>query len=85
MVQVEMSNRTRKVSWQCPHVTLHIPGIVGTGGVTGDGAKLMILLQFGLGQATRWDELLHISKQLHGQRTYFFPTTEVHVKQLSLY
>jgi hypothetical protein len=54
-------------------VTLHIPGIVGTGGVTGEGAKLMIRLQFGRGQATRWDELLHISKQLHGHLTYFLP------------
>jgi hypothetical protein len=30
-------------------------------------------LQFGRGQATRCDELLQISRQLHGHRTYFFP------------
>lgn len=35
-----------------------MPGIVGTGGVTGDGARFMIRLQFGLGQATRCEELL---------------------------
>lgn len=64
---------TKNVSWQCPQVTLHIPGMVGTGGVTGDGARLIIRLQFGLGQATRCDELLHINKQLQGQRTYFLP------------
>lgn len=64
---------TRKVSWQWPQVTRHIPGIVGTGGVTGLGAKLIIRLQFGLGHATRCEELLHINKQLQGQRTYFLP------------
>jgi hypothetical protein len=46
---------------------------VGTGGVTGEGAKLMIRLQFGRGHATRCDELLQINKQLHGHRTYFLP------------
>jgi hypothetical protein len=51
----------------------HIPGIVGTGGVTGDGAKFIIRLQFGRGHATRCDELLQIRRQLHGHRTYFFP------------
>ena len=55
------------------HDTLHIPGIDGTGGVTGLGARLIIRLQLGLGHAIRWEELLQISKQLHGQRTYFFP------------
>lgn len=50
----------------------HIPGIV-TGGVTGDGAKFIIRLQFGRGHATRCDELLQISRQLHGHRTYFLP------------
>lgn len=50
-----------------------MPGIVGTGGVTGLGAKLMILLQLGRGQAILWDELLQIKRQLHGQRTYFLP------------
>lgn len=44
-----------------------------TGGVIGLGARLIIRLQFGLGQAIRCEELLHINKQLHGQRTYFFP------------
>lgn len=44
---------TRNVSLQCPHVTRHIPGMVGTGGVAGLGARLIILLQFGLGQAIR--------------------------------
>lgn len=44
-----------------------------TGGVIGLGARLIIRLQFGLGHAIRCEELLHISKQLQGQRTYFFP------------
>jgi hypothetical protein len=47
--------------------------MVGTGGVTGDGARLIIRLQFGRGQATRCDELLQISRQLQGHLTYFFP------------
>lgn len=54
-------------------MTLHIPGRVGTGGVTGDGAKLMILLQSARGHAMRCDDDLQINKQLHGQRTYFLP------------
>lgn len=64
---------TKNVSWQCPQVTLHIPGIEGTGGVTGLGARFIIRLQFGRGQAIRWEELLQMSKQLQGQRTYFLP------------
>lgn len=64
---------TKNVSWQWPHVTRHVPGVEETGGVTGLGAKLIIRLQFGLGQATRWEEFLQINKHLHGQRTYFFP------------
>lgn len=64
---------TRKVSWQWAQMTLHMPGKVGTGGVTGDGAKLMILLQSGRGQAMRWEDDLQIRRQLQGQRTYFFP------------
>lgn len=50
-----------------------MPGTADTGGVTGLGAKLMIRLQLGRGHAIRCDELLQISRQLHGQRTYFFP------------
>lgn len=50
-----------------------MPGIDGTGGVTGLGARLIIRLQFGRGQAILWDEFLHMSKQLHGHRTYFLP------------
>lgn len=50
-----------------------MPGIEGTGGVTGLGAKLMMRLQFGRGHAIRCDEFLQMSKQLHGQRTYFLP------------
>lgn len=50
-----------------------MPGIDSTGGVIGLGARLMIRLQLGLGQAIRCEELLHISRQLHGHRTYFFP------------
>lgn len=30
--------------------------------------------QYGLAQAIFCDVTLHISRQLHGQRTYFFPT-----------
>ena len=50
-----------------------MPGMVGTGGVTGLGAKLMMRLQLALGHAMRCDELLQMSKQLQGQRTYFLP------------
>lgn len=50
-----------------------MPGMVGTGGVTGLGARLMMRLQLGRGQAMRCDELLQINKQLQGQRTYFLP------------
>lgn len=61
------------MSEQWPQVTRHIPGIVGTGGVTGLGAKFIIRLQFGRGHAIRCDNDLQIKRQLHGQRTYFFP------------
>jgi len=64
---------TKNVSWQCAQATRHIPGSVGTGGVTGLGARLIIRLQLGRGQAILCDELLQISKQLHGHLTYFFP------------
>jgi len=64
---------TKNVSEQWPQVTRHMPGMVGTGGVTGLGAKLMIRLQLGRGQAMRCEELLQIRRQLQGQRTYFFP------------
>jgi len=64
---------TKNVSWQCAQATRHIPGSVGTGGVTGLGARLIIRLQFGRGQAILCDELLQISKQLHGHLTYFLP------------
>lgn len=50
-----------------------MPGNVGTGGVTGDGAKFIMRLQSALGQAILCDDDLHINKQLHGQRTYFLP------------
>lgn len=50
-----------------------MPGIDSNGGVTGLGARLMMRLQLGLGQATRWEELLQMSRQLQGQRTYFLP------------
>lgn len=50
-----------------------MPGMDSTGGVIGLGARLIIRLQLGLGQAIRCDELLHMSRQLHGHRTYFFP------------
>lgn len=49
-----------------------MPGIE-TGGVTGDGARLIMRLQFGLGHATLWEELLQINKQLQGHLTYFLP------------
>lgn len=70
---VSLPQITKNVSWQWAHPTLHMPGIDNTGGVMGLGARLMIRLQLGLGQAMRCEELLHISKQLHGHRTYFFP------------
>lgn len=50
-----------------------MPGIDKTGGVMGLGARLIIRLQFGRGQAIRCDELLHMSRQLQGHRTYFLP------------
>lgn len=37
------------------------------------GAKLMIRWQLALGHPIRWDDILQISRQLHGQRTYFLP------------
>lgn len=64
---------TKNVSEQWPHVTRHMPGNDETGGVTGLGAKFIIRLQFGRGQAIRCDELLQINRQLHGHRTYFLP------------
>lgn len=64
---------TKNVSLQWPQVTLHIPGTVGMGGVTGLGARLMIRLQVVRGQAILCDEVLQMSRQLHGQRTYFLP------------
>lgn len=64
---------TKNVSEQWPQVTRHMPGMVGTGGVTGLGARLMMRLQLGRGQAMRCDELLQIKRQLQGQRTYFLP------------
>merc|ERR1712025_489940 len=61
----------KNVSWQCAQVTLHIPGTLGTGtGAGGEGAKLIILLQFGLGHAILWLLLLQMSKQLQGHLTY---------------
>lgn len=36
--------------------------------------NLFISHQYGLGQAILCDVTLQISRQLHGQRTYFFPT-----------
>lgn len=54
-------------------MTRHIPGRVGTGGVTGDGARFMMRLQSALGQAMRCDDDLQINKQLQGHRTYFLP------------
>lgn len=54
---------TRNVSLQWAHVTRHMPGTEDTGGVTGLGARLMIRLQSGRGQAMRCDELLQISRQ----------------------
>lgn len=54
-------------------MTRHIPGMDGTGGVTGLGAKLIMRLQFGRGQAILCEELLQIRRQLHGHLTYFLP------------
>lgn len=73
MCQIPKKPLTKNVSEQWPQVTRHIPGIEGTGGVTGLGAKLIIRLQFGRGHAILWDEFLQISRQLHGHRTYFLP------------
>jgi len=68
-------------------MTLAIPGTAGSGAAlawltlettpgcrsSGGGAKLMTLLQFGLGQAILWEVFLQIRRQLHGQRTYLRP------------
>ena len=53
------------------------PGtLLGAGmGDSGLGARLIILLQLGRGQAILWELILQINKQLHGQRTYFRPGT----------
>ena len=65
---------TKKLSWQWAQTTLHIPGTLGIGAWGGpDGAKLITLLQFCLGQAILTLVFLHIKRQLHGQRTYFRP------------
>lgn len=48
-----MHTLTMNVSWQWAQVTLHIPGTLGKEGFAGEGDKLIILLQFGLGQAIR--------------------------------
>lgn len=50
-----------------------MPGVTGKDGVTGDGARLIILLQCGRGHAMRTDILLQINRQLQGHRTYFLP------------
>lgn len=50
-----------------------MPGAVGMLGLMGGGERLTIRLQDCRGQAMRCDRLLHISRQLHGQRTYFLP------------
>ena len=61
----------KKVKWR---VIGHLPGTLGRGaGVGGVGARLMILLQLGLGQAILWLLLLQMSKQLQGHLTYFLP------------
>jgi len=81
----------RKVSWQCAHVTRHIPGTLfgatepPLAGVVGLGARLMIRLQFGLGQAMRWDVALQISRQLQGQRTYLRPGGALRIGVASLH
>ena len=62
-----------KVSLQCAQVTLHMPGTFGKDGFAGEGDKLIMRLQFGLGQAILCDELLQMRRQLQGHRTYFFP------------
>ena len=65
------------VCMQWPHETRHIPGIDGKLfellGPAEAGARLMILLQLGRGQAILKDDALHIRRQLQGQRTYFLP------------
>lgn len=44
----------RKVSWQWAQVTRHIPGTLGSAaGTGGEGARLMIRLQFGLNRGFR--------------------------------
>ena len=55
-------------------MTRHIPGTFGTGLTGGPvGARLITLLQLGLGQAILWLVFLQINKQLHGHRTYLRP------------
>ncbi len=43
------------------------------GGCGAGGARLMIFLQLGLGQAILWLVVLQMSKQLQGHRTYLRP------------
>lgn len=62
-----------KASEQWTQITRDMPGVKLVGGVMGEGARLMMRLQFTRGHAMRIDELLQMRRQLHGQRTYFFP------------
>lgn len=63
-----------KISLQCAHWTRHVPGGARTAVPTGDvAASVITRRQCGRGQAIRVELALQTSKQLHGQRTYFFP------------
>lgn len=75
----------KNVSLQCAQEILHIPGDEGIDDCTGLGVKLIILLQLGRGQAILCDDALQMSKQLHGQRTYFFPAGALLIGVASLH
>lgn len=67
----------RNVLEQCPQMTLTPTGWCCGSGLSlpmWTGPRLMMRLQYGLGQAILCDVTLQISRQLQGQRTYFFPT-----------
>jgi len=48
-------------------------GTVIVGGTAGVGARLIIRLQFALGQDILTEDTLHVSRALHGHLMYFLP------------
>lgn len=77
---LNLSSIQRNVFPQCPHTTLVPSGWTGKAGWAGcssgisiTGPRVMMRLQFGLGQPIFRDVSLQIRRQLHWHLTYFFP------------